>query len=158
MRLTSGSDSLHKREEQMPMKPRESEHPVVQTVQTRKITIKGHRPNQAESSKQSEENLLREGDRSDQHPRDEDNAQGEKPAREEAHIKPKRNNLIGGSPEQTDGSKVASHGRLNMDASPGDLPAPAVRSGELPPVKAGKVPVRRNFKPAEVQQQDFEGM
>jgi hypothetical protein len=151
-----GKDSIHNREEQVPTKPRESENPTV-PVQTRKITIKGHRPQQNEPQRSSEEIPLRERQPAERKSLEDENIH----ALEEPHtIKPKKNNLIvtqGGLEEKkkTDGEALA---RSNLDEPPKNPPVPAARSGELPPVKSGKVPVRRTFKPPEIQQQDFEGM
>lgn len=155
-KIILGGDSLHKRDETVPMKPRESEHPGG-PIQTRKIQIKGNRPSGPDGVRPGDEHLNRERDQVERGGNiniiHEENQIGEN-----THIKPKKNNLITGSPDKTEDSKVASHDRLNMDAPRQDMQSSFVRSGELPPVKSGKVPVRRNFKPADVQQQDYKGM
>lgn len=134
------------------MKPRESEH-LGAPVHSRKIQVKGHRPQAPELGRQSEENLLRHGHKSDE----EDNRAEELASREQ-RLKPKMNNLIGLHQNKPEGSNMESLGNLNDDEHNRDIPTPALRSGELPPVKTGKVPIRRAFKPADVQQQDFDGM
>ena len=145
------------------MRPRETENPGV--IQTRKIQIKGQRQQTQDLPKPSEENLLREGIHEADRNNHEENhlnkgLEGQlQDSDKQLNRPPKKNNLIMSSPAiADDDANAASLGRLNMDATPNDNNTPAIRSGELPPVKSGKVPIRRTFKPSDVQQQDFEGM
>ena len=166
-RFTEGSELPLNREEQMPMKPKESENPAVNTGK-RKVEIKGMAPGglskDHKESRPSEEILLR-GDviRSQEQLPPTSQNRDQPPTAHSSQVQPRKNNLIS--------SQVVEHGQQPVSNSQIQSPArfdgtpqneagasQIGRSSELPPVKTGKVPIRKTFKPANVQNQDFEGM
>lgn len=166
-KATEGSEIPLNREEQMPMRPKESENPAM-NIGKKKIEIKGVHPTAmgTKDVKQSEDHLLRSDHLHDHVPPTSENR--DQPATaHQSQYHPKKNNLLVSehiekveptNATPTPNSQVHSMARLDA-VNPNDQPHhQSARSSELPPVKTGKVPVRKTFKPAEVKNQDFEGM
>ena len=166
-KATEGSEIPLNREEQVPMRPKESENPAL-NIGKKKIEIKGVHPTALgnKDPKQSEDHLLRSDHLHENVPPTSENR--EQPATaHQSHYQPKKNNLLvsehiekaeptNATPTPT--SQIHSMARLD-GVSPNDPQHhQSARSSELPPVKTGKVPVRKTFKPAEVKNQDYEGM
>ena len=160
-KITEGSELPVNKEEQLPMRPKDSENPAM-PVQKRKVEIKGMHNVPVSEPKPSEENLLR----NDFHPHDNipltsDNR--DVPVKENPTFQTKRNNLLGNDrPEQTQKPAAqqnqATAGRIDPVHPEHAIPNNSQpRPSDLPPVRAGKVPVRKTFK-ADVKNQDFEGM
>lgn len=161
-RITEGSELPLNKEEQVPMKPKESENPALQTGK-KKIEIKGMHPGSHKEFKPSEENLLRS-----EHLNGHDNVPPTTEHRDQpgtaqhSQHQPMKNNLLISSPvEPTNAQPMSQVQSLaQLDPSPPNeaQQGQSARNSNLPPVKTGKVPVRKTFKPAEVKNQDFEGM
>lgn len=165
MQSNIGGELGFNREEHVPINKKESLNGGDNSnpnTGARKIHIKGHRPHNpnAEENKESNENLTIS------HPENSDirnlvhtEHNGEPQPREDRPV-PKKNNLIQSNPEERNMS--ASPSLANITGAHGDSQgannSQIMKSGELPPVKSGKVPIRRTFKPAQVKEQDFEGM
>lgn len=158
-RITEGSELPGNKEEQVPMKPNSSENPALQTGK-KKIEIKGMHPGTQKELKPSEENLLRNNEaHHDNIPPTSENR--DIPATAHQSHQPKKNNLLVSMPVEptktVPQSQAQSMVRLDQSPAHESNPNPA-KSSELPPVRTGKIPVRKTFKPAEVKNQDFEGM
>lgn len=165
-RFTEGSELPLNKEEQMPMKPKESENPAL-AAGKRKVEIKGMAPGglsrDHKESRPSEENLLR-GDVNRSHEQLPPTSQNREqpPTAHSSQVQPRKNNLITsqvvepGQPALN--SQVQSMARLDGTPPNEAVTSQVGRSSELPPVKTGKVPIRKTFKPSNVQNQDFEGM
>ena len=131
-------------------------------IQARKSVIKGYRP-ELEPSRPSEDHLLRESreiDRiSNDNSHDHELKQGLGP-KSGHYVQPKKNNLIMANQDRTEVSKMHSTDGKQIDKinANKDGPLPPIKSNELPPVNPGKVQVRRNFKPSDREQKDFDGM
>lgn len=168
-RFTEGSELPLNREEQIPMKPKETENPALAHGK-KKVEIKGLPPTSHKEMKPSEENLLR-GDvnKSQEHlPSLNNQGKDHETTAQNSH-QPKKNNLITTPVEPSPnpstnqanqpGSQIQSLARLDQAPPADHNSSQLARSSELPPVRpAGKVPVRRTFKPNDVKNQDFEGM
>jgi hypothetical protein len=157
--FTQGSEIPLNKEEQMPMKPKETENPAMQP-QRKKIEVKGIPPSVQKDLKPSEENPLR-GDVDKSH---ETAGQGRDlpPTAHNSTHQPRMNNLISSTPVEPSNaismSQAQSVARLDV-TPPHELQTSQMgRSGELPPVKTGKVSVKRTFKASDPKNQDFEGM
>ena len=127
----------------------------------RKVHIKGHKPQTANEIKDSQDNLMKTPNQSSDMRTlvQSEFVADPVPQKDERVVAPKKNNLIQSNPEERTDSRAPSIGHLpghetNSHAGMSQV----LRSGELPPVKSGKVPIRRTFKPPQVKEQDFEGM
>lgn len=72
----------------------------------------------------------------------------------------KKNNLIGGPSDNIDVHKSDFHGHLKGDQVSDHIHsnAQAGKPGILPPVQLDRPHHKKEFKPADVREQDFEGM
>lgn len=158
-KIKSENELPRNHEEHVPIKLRDNGN---SEAHTRKSLIKGYRPD-LEPSRPSEDHLLRESREIDRISNDKSDAhelkEGPSP-KSGQYIKPKKNNLIMAHQDRTEESKMRSTDRLHIDKMPAnkDGPLPSIKSNELPPVNPGKVQVRRNFKPSDTEQKDFDGM
>ena len=131
------------REEQVLIKPKETEIPLMQTGK-RKIEIKGAQPNK----EIIHDNL----------PIINKNKEQQQEVQNSIH-QPKLNNLISISPPLENIQHAPTGQTQSLAKLEDSLPQSSQlgKSSELPPVR-GKMPIRKNFKPAEVKNQDNEGI
>lgn len=158
--FTQGSEIPLNKEEQIPMKPKETENPAMQPPR-KKVEIKGMAPSTQKDLKPSEEMLLRsEVDKSHDNLHANPGRDMPPTAQHSTH-QPRVNNLISSPVEPSlaqSTNQAQSLARIDAHPSNEQHNSQVARSGELPPVRPGKVPVRRTFKPSDAKNQDFEGM
>jgi hypothetical protein len=126
----------------------------------RKIQVKGHRQgsiNPVESKESQEKLVISQPENSDLRKLVPAEQTQEHHPREDRPV-PKKNNLITSSPDDISKSPSMANITGKHGESPVEVTSQIMKSGELPPVKSGKVPIRRTFKPAQVKEHDFEGM
>lgn len=154
--FTQPSEIPLNREEQVPMKPKETENPAMQP-QRKKIEVKGMPPSTQKELKPSEEHSLR-GEVDKSH---ESMGRHMPPTAHHSTHQPRVNNLISVPVEPSNAQPTnQAQSSPRIDASPPNeqQSSQVGRSSDLPPVKTGKIPVRRTVKPSDAKNQDFEGM
>jgi hypothetical protein len=154
--FTQPSEIPLNREEQVPMKPKETENPAMQP-QRKKIEVKGMPPSTQKELKPSEEHSLR-GEVDKSH---ESMGRDMPPTAHYSTHQPRVNNLISVPVEPSNAqptNQAQSSPRIDVSPPNEQQSSQVGRSSDLPPVKTGKIPVRRTVKPSDAKNQDFEGM
>ena len=158
-RLTEGSEFPLNREEQLPMRPKETENPALK-VGKRKLDIAGHSTHK-ENTHAEGNNYLGDVERSNENHSHLNPAKDQPPTAQNSFHQPKRNNLVGTNIEPVHSPDVNLSqpvDRLNPASSPENKSPQLGKTSELPPVK-GKLVIKKPTKVnVNVSNQDFDGM